>query len=73
MSKDEGEVNILKDQYLSVFTEDDGVSPDLPPSHHPLMPDINVCERGIDKLLKNLNPFKACGPDSIETVSYHLT
>ena len=33
----------------------------------PLMPDI-ISEAGISKLLKNLNPKKAAGPDKIKPV-----
>ena len=39
--------------------------PDKGPSPIPTMPDINVCCNGVIKLLKNINPHKATGPDNI--------
>ena len=32
---------------------------------HPIMPDFTISSDGISKLLKNLNPNKAAGPDKI--------
>ena len=32
---------------------------------YPSMPDISINNEGVEKLLKKLNPNKACGPDSI--------
>jgi hypothetical protein len=32
---------------------------------YPTMQDLNITENGIAKLLSNLNPYKATGPDSI--------
>ena len=58
--------NILNEQFCSVFTEEDMNSmPDLGESPHPDMPDIQVTVQGVHKLLKNLNPSKAAGPDNI--------
>ena len=34
----------------------------------PTMPDITVGKNGIEKLLSNLNPHKACGPDKIKPI-----
>jgi hypothetical protein len=33
---------------------------------HPDMPDINITRQGVEKLLSNLNPYKAAGPDSMK-------
>ena len=55
---------ILNDQFSSVFTnETPGPLPDKGPSPHPSMPDITT--PGIQKLLANLKPHKATGPDLI--------
>ena len=37
--------------------------PDLP--DYPNCDNINITEEGVKKLLLNLNPNKACGPDDI--------
>ena len=50
----------------SVSTDDTKTSlPDLGPSQYPSMEDITVSCEGVVKLLKNLNPHKAAGPDEI--------
>ena len=60
--------NILNHQFTSVFSRDDGSPlPDLPDVHHPVMEEIYVSLNGVIKLLKNLKPFTACGPDAIPT------
>ena len=47
---------------------DDGSPlPDLPDDHHPTMDNITVCQNGVIKLLRNLKPFTASGPDGIPT------
>ena len=57
---------ILNDQFSSVFTkETPGPLPDKWPSPHPSMPDITISTPGIQKLLANLKPHKATGPDLI--------
>ena len=58
--------NILNEQFCSVFTDEDVSSiPTLGQSPHPDMPDIQVTVKGVVKLLKNLNPRKAAGPNKI--------
>ena len=53
-------------QFVSVFTDDTKTSlPDLGPSQHPSMEDINVSCEGVVKLLMNLKPHNAAGPDDI--------
>ena len=58
--------NILNKQFTSVCSVDDGSPlPDLPDDQHPIMDDITVCQNGVIKLLRNLKPFTASGPDGI--------
>ena len=60
--------NILNEQFQSVYTkEDTNKMPDKGPSPHPSMSNITFKTKGIAKLLQNLNPYKAAGPDSIPT------
>ena len=48
------------------------IDPELSPEDMknpiPVMPDIIISEAGISKLLKNLDPRKAAGPDKIKPV-----
>ena len=62
----EDKAEILSRQYTSVFTQDNPLEPvpDVPCSL-PSMPDINIEENGILKLLKEVNVYKAIGPDLI--------
>ena len=65
-SDSQSKAEILGDQFQSVFTEEDTTSvPDKGTSPFPDMPPITVNEAGIRKLLQNLNPCKATGPDNI--------
>ena len=58
--------DILNRQFASVFTSDNTSDlPDLGPSPYPPMSYITINNQGIAKLLKNLNPHKATGPDGI--------
>ena len=60
--------NILNRQYESVFTRED--TRDIPPMTgrpYPAMPEIEISTAGVNKLLRNLNPKKASGPDLIST------
>ena len=57
---------ILNKQFKSVFTTEDMDSiPDPHPSRFPPIPNITISTNGIEKLLQNLNPNKATGPDGI--------
>ena len=61
---------ILNAQFSSVFTTDDPSDfPDQTPWHedlrHPDIADIQISEDGVEKLLKDLNPHKAMGPDGL--------
>ena len=58
--------NVLNKQFTSVFSSvDDSPLPDLGPSPHPSVSNINISCNGVTKLLKNLKPHKATGPDGI--------
>ena len=58
--------NILNDQFCNAFTrEDTNNMPQMKDSPHPSMPDITVSITGVQKLLANLNPRKASGPDKL--------
>ena len=63
-----GKAGVLNAQYTNVFQDEDEASiPDLGPSPCPSMPTIKVTENGVKKLLHNLNPKKAVGPDKVPT------
>ena len=59
--------NILNKQFQNAFTtESDAIHiPDKGPSTFPTMNNINITSNGITKLLQNINPSKATGPDQI--------
>ena len=60
--------DILNEQFTSVFTrEDTRHIPDKGPSPYLAMPYILISQKGVQKLLKDLNPNKATGPDQIPT------
>ena len=61
--------NILNRQFTSVFSADDNSPlPDLGPSLHPTMNDITVNQNGVIKLLRNLKPSTASGPNGISAM-----
>ena len=59
--------NILNKQFQNAFTtESDAIPiPDKGPSPFPTMNNINITPNGITKLLQNIDPSKATGPDQI--------
>ena len=58
--------NIMGVQFCSVFTQEDTSElPDLGPSQTPSMPPIMVNIIGVQKLLTDIKPHKATGPDNI--------
>ena len=59
---------ILAKQFKSVFTidqDDPNKECTLQGPAYPPIPELNITEEGVEKLLKNINPSKAAGPDSI--------
>ena len=65
-TNDKDNAEILNNQFSSVFTTDDGTSPEVkgPKATTPIG-DITFTKNGILKLLNELNPSKASGPDGI--------
>ena len=64
--------NILTRQFTSVFTDDTKtLHPDLGPRPYPSMEDITVSCEGVVKLLKNVKPHKAAGPDDIPLMLFN--
>lgn len=62
---------ILNKQFHSVFNQDVPLNEHiLPKSSYPEMNNINITEKGVLKLLKNLKPHKAPGPDNITPMIY---
>jgi len=55
----------LGDQFFSVFTRENNITPVISSSPNPPMSDITFTANGIEHLLKNLKPGKAAGPDDI--------
>ena len=58
---------ILSSHLSTMFTDEDPVLPSMPPSEIPDMPNITIDCNGVVKLLGQLNPSKANGPDQIPT------
>lgn len=68
------QAQILNNQFCSVFSPKHTITaeefelccpPLLDVPDYPTCGDINITEEGVKKLLLNLNPNKACGPDGI--------
>ena len=58
--------DILNHQFCDAFTREDvSTIPNMDDSPYPDMPAIQVNTNGVHKLLSNLNPTKAAGPDDI--------
>lgn len=58
--------NLLNDQFVSAFTnEETSKLPDLGPSPHPALPEFEIGCDGVRKLLSNIKPFTASGPDNL--------
>ena len=65
-SDSKAKADILNNHFCAAFTREDlSTVPKLDDSPHPDMPDILVQCNGVQKLLSNLNPKKAAGPDNI--------
>lgn len=61
--------DLLNKQFESVFTSERPLEPGLLPedSPHPVMDDIQISDRGVQKMLEGLKDHKAAGPDEIST------
>ena len=70
---DTSKAEILNEQFQSVYTkENTSTMPDKGQSKYPSMKDIVINTKGVFKLLKDLNPHKATGPDCINIPSFIL-
>ena len=59
---------MLNQQFTSVFTEEDPNNiPKMEGCPYPSMATFNIDSEGVHKLLRNLQPHKATGPDAIPT------
>ena len=66
VSDNKTKAELLNAQFKSVFTEEDmSALPYFVSKNISSIPDIVVSTKGVEKLLKNLNPNKATGPDGI--------
>jgi hypothetical protein len=58
---------IINAQFKSVYTQEDHTNiPHKGPSPYSAMQNITITENGVYKLLRNIKPYKATGPDSIQ-------
>ena len=65
-SDNKSKAEILNEQFQSVFTREDLTNlPNKGKSPYKTMNAIKITEKGVLKLLKELNPHKATGPDSL--------
>ena len=55
----------LNAQFQSVFTRESDFNIDPPSQIAPSLPEISISTRGVEKLLRQLKPGKASGPDNI--------
>jgi hypothetical protein len=59
--------DVLNRQFSSVFVNDkSSFMPQIEADPSPIMSPLHVTENGVYKLLKNLNPNKAAGPDAMK-------
>ena len=65
ITEDKAKADLLNQQFQSVFIHETPMTHTFPLSEHPVLPDINITEEGVYKLLNNLHPAKASGPDNI--------
>ena len=58
--------NVLNNYFSSVFTCDgEATLSDMGPSPYPSLPGIDINIAGVTNFLKEINPYKATGPDCI--------
>ena len=62
---DKVKANLLNRQFISVFSNDDAITPTMLSTRIPNMPEITVTINGVTKLLEKLIPYKASGPDMV--------
>ena len=67
------QANILNNQFASVFNEKEDTPLKQVTPNYPLMPDINIQENGVAKLLRCIKAHKATGPDEIPAQLLKLT
>ena len=61
-----GKANALNEQFQSVFTRETPITPEhAHPQEHPSISDLTFTVAGVEKLLQNLKPGKASGPDNL--------
>ena len=65
-SDEKTKANILNKQFASVFSRDDGDPFNLGQSPYPKIENITIGCQGIRKILHQLKPKKASGPDNIQ-------
>ena len=66
ISSAKGKAEALNHQFCSVFTKENQINfPDLGSSKVPDIGNLIITTEGVEKLLSNLNPHKASGPDGI--------
>ena len=82
MSDAKVKANTLNQQYVSIFSKEEGGIPYKCVSPHPVMENLIISQAGVTKLLKGLNMNTPSGPDKIppkvlnklaEDVAIHLT
>jgi len=61
------EAEILGEHFFSVFTRENNNIPELTSIQYPSMPNITFDIGGIVRILQNLKPGRAAGPDDIPT------
>ena len=67
-SNPSAKAEILNEHFQSVYTQEDTDNiPDKGPSPFTSMLEISINSNGVKKLLKDLKPYKASGPDGIPT------
>lgn len=62
---------ILNNQFASVFSKDDGLSPEIRGEKGSDISNLVFTTNGIRKLLSDINTKKACGPDNISARILH--
>mgnify|MGYP001801919684 FL=1 len=60
---DSEKAEVLNNHFVSVFSKHDDFTPTLGTSSFTNMRDIIINEKGLLKLLQNIKPYKASGPD----------